>query len=264
MRSTFPREPGSERSAFPRVAEAPAERLRCLVWNGARLTLDGPDRPWAHYAKRALDVAICAAALILLAPLLLAVAAAIAVTSSGPVLFRQERWGSRRRVAPDGTTEWEAHPFRCVKFRTMEARADEAVHVNHVAAFVHGELPRDGDGWAKLDVDPRITRLGRWLRATNLDELPQLFNVLKGEMSLVGPRPVPLYEVECYPAERCLSRLGAKPGITGPWQVHGRSSVTFEEMIEMDLDYVARPSLRRDLGLLALTIPTILQRRRAT
>jgi lipopolysaccharide/colanic/teichoic acid biosynthesis glycosyltransferase len=121
----------------------------------------------------------------------------------------------------------------------------------------------DDDGWAKLDADPRITRVGRLLRATSMDELPQLLNVLAGQMSLVGPRPVPLYEVECYPTDRCLGRMGALPGITGPWQVHARSSVTFQEMIEMDLEYVAHPSLRRDLALLVLTIPSILMRRGA-
>jgi lipopolysaccharide/colanic/teichoic acid biosynthesis glycosyltransferase len=150
-----------------------------------------------------------------------------------------------------------------MKFRTMRWRADEAVHVEHVAAFVRGDLPTGANGWAKLDADPRITRVGGLLRATSLDELPQLLNVVAGQMSLVGPRPVPLYEVDCYPSERCLGRLGALPGVTGTWQVHGRSSVAFEQMIEMDLDYVAHPSLRRDLALLVLTVPSIMRRRGA-
>jgi lipopolysaccharide/colanic/teichoic acid biosynthesis glycosyltransferase len=250
----------------PRPGEAaarpPAERIRHLVWQDRLLLLPGADRPIVHTVKRVLDLVLAAVLLVLLAPAMLAIAAAVALGSRGPVLYRQERWGARRRRTPDGGVAWEARVFRCLKFRTMVRRADEAAHARHVRAFVRGELDRGG-GSFKLEGDGRVTRVGRMLRRTSLDELPQLVNVIRGEMSLVGPRPVPCYEVESYPGEWCLGRLGARPGITGLWQVHGRSVVSFEEMILMDLDYVARPSLGRDLGLLLLTVPAVLRRRGA-
>jgi lipopolysaccharide/colanic/teichoic acid biosynthesis glycosyltransferase len=237
-------------------------RARHLVWEGRSLPLPGVDRPFAHVVKRGLDVVLALLLLIVLAPVLLLILAAVALTSRGPPLFRQQRWGSRRRPAPGGGVAWETRLFGCLKFRTMRRRSGDATHAQHVRAFVRGELDGGGAGF-KLVRDPRVTRVGAGLRRTSLDELPQLINVVRGEMSLVGPRPVPPYEVESYPGEWCLARLGALPGITGPWQVDGRSTVSFEEMIRMDLDYVARPSLCRDLGLLCRTVPAVLRGRGA-
>jgi lipopolysaccharide/colanic/teichoic acid biosynthesis glycosyltransferase len=252
----------TDRRAIP--IPAVARRPRHVLWNGHRVPLQGDDRPLIHLAKRALDLVLTSLLLLVLLPLLVAIAIAIKASSEGPVLFRQTRWGSRRRVEEDGTVTWEARSFRCAKFRTMVHRADESVHAGYVRAFVRGEIAdRDGLRVFKLVGDSRVTRVGALLRRTSLDELPQFLNVLRGEMSLVGPRPVPLYEVESYPGEWCMGRLGALPGITGPWQTRARCTVPFEEMIRLDLDYVAHVSIGRDLGLMLRTLPAVLTRRGA-
>jgi len=204
-------------------------------------------------------VALAAALLVFLAPLLGCIALLIKLDSPGPVLFVQQRVGSRRR-AGNGRILWEIRTFPCYKFRSMVHNADSALHRDYIRAFVRGGT--DGAKEFKLARDPRITRAGRLLRKTSLDELPQLFNVLRGEMSLVGPRPVPTYEVAEY-QERHYERLAALPGITGIWQTRGRCQVPFEEMIRMDIDYIRRQSLWLDLKLLLLTIPAILSGRGA-
>lgn len=264
MTTTLPNQVDADvELALPSAATRAIAPTRALVFGDRRIPLDGSDRPLFHIAKRFLDLVASAVALVALSPLIAVLATAIAVSSRGPILYRQQRWGSRRRVAPDGVVEWEARLFTCIKFRTMVWQADESPHVRHVEAFVRGQLPSaDNDGF-KLRRDPRVTRVGRALRTTSLDELPQILNVLAGQMSIVGPRPVPPYEVATYPADRCLARLGALPGITGPWQVDGRSSVPFEAMMKLDLEYVAHPSLRRDLSLILRTVPCILRRRGA-
>jgi lipopolysaccharide/colanic/teichoic acid biosynthesis glycosyltransferase len=145
------------------------------------------------------------------------------------------------------------------KFRSMVQDADSAMHEAYIRDFVEGRVqPNEEQGGKfKLTNDPRVTRVGRVLRRASLDELPQLFNVLKGEMSLVGPRPVPPYEVACYrPGDH--KRLAALPGITGLWQVNGRCQVSFEEMIQMDLEYIRNASLWLDLEILLLTIPAVI------
>lgn len=245
------------------VARDPEDGGRSLLWGARAIPLPGSAPEPSHRAKRAVDLCVSVLTLVALAPLLVLICAAIALTSRGPVIFRQERWGSRRRVNPDGSVAWEARVFTCLKFRTMTSRADEAMHARHVEAFVRGELEEARPESFKMEDDPRITRVGAVLRATSLDELPQLVNVIRGEMSIVGPRPVPLYEVDSYPGDWCLVRLGALPGITGLWQVRGRSVVTFEEMIQMDVEYVTNPSLGRDLRLLVQTIPSVFTRRGA-
>jgi lipopolysaccharide/colanic/teichoic acid biosynthesis glycosyltransferase len=152
-----------------------------------------------------------------------------------------------------------------LKFRTMCADAAVSpLHRDFVRAFVAGQIPPGvGNGVLfKLADDPRLTRVGHWLRATSLDEVPQLFNVLLGTMSLVGPRPVPPYEVAAY-EDRHMLRLAAMPGMTGIWQVHGRGRTSFEEMVQMDVDYVRRRSLRLDVWLVLCTIPQVLLRRGA-
>jgi lipopolysaccharide/colanic/teichoic acid biosynthesis glycosyltransferase len=140
----------------------------------------------------------------------------------------------------------------------MRQNSDQSLHQAYIKEFVEGQAaPSDADGSKfKLTNDPRVTRIGRFIRKTSLDELPQLLNVLKGEMSLVGPRPVPTYEVAAYRAWH-HERLAALPGITGIWQVQGRCQVPFEEMIRMDIDYVRRQSPWLDLKLLFLTIPAV-------
>jgi len=198
--------------------------------------------------KRALDVVGSATALVLLSPLWAIAALAIRLDSPGPVLFRQVRIGRR------GT------PFVMFKFRSMRVDTDDTIHRHYVEALISDGTAADESGgtqYFKLRNDPRVTPVGRFLRKTSMDELPQLLNVLRGEMSLVGPRPPLLYEVEQYrPWQR--GRLAAKPGITGFWQVYGRSRVTFNEMVRMDLAYIERASYLLDLRLLLLTLPAML------
>jgi lipopolysaccharide/colanic/teichoic acid biosynthesis glycosyltransferase len=239
-----------------------APRPRHILWEGRPIPIEGDDRPLAYRVKRTLDVVVAAVVLVVLSPLLLAVALLIRCTSDGPALFVQQRWGSRRRRLRGGAVEWEARTFGCIKFRTMVDGADPDLHVRHVQAFVSGDLaPEVFEDGVKLVGDGRITPLGGLLRRTCMDELPQLLNVLRGEMSLVGPRPVPLYEVDSYPGEWCLGRLGALPGLTGTWQVSSRCVTQFDEMIRMDLEYVRRPSLLRDLTILCMTVPCVLAAR---
>jgi lipopolysaccharide/colanic/teichoic acid biosynthesis glycosyltransferase len=191
--------------------------------------------------------------LVLLSPLLLVVSVAIVLDSRGPVLFRQSRLGSVRRR--DGI--WEPRTFRIFKFRSMTVGADEGVHAEHVRAYVNGGLDTAGAGF-KLARDARVTRVGRLLRRTSLDEVPQLLNVLRGEMSLVGPRPVPVYEAVLYDS-RSARRLAALPGLTGLWQVRGRSRRTHDEMMELDLEYVEQRSLLLDLHILLATVPAVVR-----
>lgn len=215
------------------------------------------------YTKRWLDVFMTLVLLILLMPLMLLIAALISLDSPGPIIYIQERVGSRRR-SHWGQTFWEIQNFQFYKFRSMVHNADPALHEAYIKAFVEGraKIQDEAGGKFKLTHDPRVTRVGRILRRTSLDELPQLINVLKGEMSLVGPRPVPLYEAAQYQA-RHYERLASLPGLTGLWQVKGRCQVTFEEMIEMDIRYVHQQSLWLDIKILLLTIPAVLSGRGA-
>jgi exopolysaccharide biosynthesis polyprenyl glycosylphosphotransferase len=196
--------------------------------------------------KRMLDVTLAAVGLVLLAPVLAGIALAIRLDSSGPVLFRQVRMGHGGRV------------FRILKFRTMsldaDARKQEIAHLNK-----HLRLGGDPRMFKVVD-DPRVTRVGRFLRRYSLDELPQLVNVLRGEMSIVGPRPLILEEDQCVDGWG-RKRLDLKPGITGLWQVLGRDGIPFEEMVELDYRYVTAWSLLNDLKLIALTIPVLLRSR---
>jgi lipopolysaccharide/colanic/teichoic acid biosynthesis glycosyltransferase len=211
-----------------------------------------------HACKRALDIGLSGILLLLMAPLFVAIAAAIKLDSRGPVFFAQERAGSRRFTRA-GLAWWEPRVFRCHKFRSMRHYADDAVHRSFISEFVNGAgNPEASDvQLSKLSADERVTRVGSFLRRWSLDELPQLFDVLRGDMSLVGPRPVPLYEVSEYDPWH-YERLAAKPGITGTWQVYGRGRVTFADMMRMDISYVRRHSLAADLRLLLLTLPAVL------
>jgi lipopolysaccharide/colanic/teichoic acid biosynthesis glycosyltransferase len=208
--------------------------------------------------KRCMDVLLAASLLVLLAPLLLIIAVLIKLDSPGPVIFAQERVGARRRYK-DGRAIWEIRNFPFYKFRSMVHGADQSLHQMYIKAWVEGRVEASGTAGVKFKLhnDPRVTRVGRILRKTSLDELPQLVNVLKGEMSLVGPRPVPTYEVVEYETAH-YDRLAALPGITGLWQVKGRCQVSFEDMIRMDVDYVRNQSLWLDIKILFLTIPAVL------
>ncbi len=212
--------------------------------------------------KRGLDVVLATALLVLLAPVLIAIVVAIRLDSPGSAIFVQERVGARRRTGAGrtgaGRTAWEIQNFPVYKFRSMVNDADQSLHQAHVKAWIDGQVEASEDGAKfKLANDPRVTRVGRFLRKTSLDELPQLVNVVKGDMSLGGPRPVPTYEVAEYD-DWHHGRLAALPGITGLWQVKGRGEVSFDEMIRMDIEYVRTASLRLDLTILVLTIPAVL------
>jgi lipopolysaccharide/colanic/teichoic acid biosynthesis glycosyltransferase len=198
--------------------------------------------------KRAIDLAGSVALLGALSPVLGVCAAAVRLSSPGPILFRQ------RRIGRDGRT------FEMLKFRTMYENVDQKAHQEYVARLIAGTADRhaaDGTAVFKLVGDRRITPIGHWLRRLSLDELPQLLNVLRGDMSLVGPRPPLPYEVEHY-TPRHLERLAVTPGITGLWQVSGRSRTTFEEMIDLDLTYIERWSVPLDLQILLRTLPVVI------
>ena len=197
----------------------------------------------ARAVKRGMDVSGALLLLALFAPLMLVIAVAIRIESRGPAMFRQDR------VGRGGTR------FRIVKFRTMVRDAEELR-----AKLV--PLSKSPD-WLLLDIDPRITRVGRFLRMTSLDELPQLFNVLKGEMSLVGPRPLMLEDHHRVGEEWALNRLDLTPGMTGLWQVLGRTTIPFEEMIKLDYLYVTNWTLWGDVKLVLKTFPIVFARRGA-
>lgn len=199
--------------------------------------------------KRALDVTLAVVALLLMLPLLCVIALAVRCTSPGPVLFRQERVGRH------GAT------FTMLKFRTMQTDNDDAAHREYVKRLLTEEAPPDGGarGVYKLVRDPRLTRIGHVLRAASLDELPQLVNVLTGDMSLVGPRPALAWEVALYRPEH-RRRLEVKPGLTGLWQVSGRSALTMRQALDLDVEYVERRSLGLDLALLARTGPALFRK----
>lgn len=244
-------------------------------------------RPQAYgIAKRVLDVIAAGLALVLLSPLLLIAALLVRFTSPGPVLFRQQRVGEGGRV------------FMMYKFRSMRVDADSMLHQLAYERFVQGQ---GGDGKVGHDVltlaglvpvdvvgaadsggarpgqlraalqrlraalastDPRVTGVGHLLRLTSLDELPQLYNVLVGDMSLVGPRPPIPYEVRYYKTKH-LRRLSVLPGLTGFWQVYGRNRVSFEQMVDMDIAYIESRSFWLDLKLLLLTVPSMVLHRTA-
>jgi lipopolysaccharide/colanic/teichoic acid biosynthesis glycosyltransferase len=196
--------------------------------------------------KRLIDVLGSLFLLAILSPVFLVVAAAIKLNSRGPVLFRQKRIGEH------GT------PFTFLKFRSMYTNNDPSEHEEYVRQLIAGQAEKkpangNGGGVFKLANDPRITLVGKILRRSSLDELPQLINVLRGEMSLVGPRPPVPYEVEAYATWHRRRLLEAKPGITGLWQVHGRSRVEFDEMVRLDLRYARDCSPLLDLKILLQT-----------
>jgi lipopolysaccharide/colanic/teichoic acid biosynthesis glycosyltransferase len=195
-------------------------------------------------ACRTLDLAVALVALVLLTPLLLAIALWIRLDSRGPALFRQERRGR------------DMEPFVVNKFRSMQVNTPNDEHVAYVQSLIAGDAERK-ETLFKLVADERVTRAGRLLRKSSLDELPQLVNVLIGNMSLVGPRPCLDYELEKYPPH-AYGRFAVKPGITGLWQVSGRSQLSFDEMIALDLDYAGQQSFWFNVRILLRTLPVVL------
>jgi lipopolysaccharide/colanic/teichoic acid biosynthesis glycosyltransferase len=195
--------------------------------------------------KRVFDIAASAVLLLLLSPIFVLIAALVKLKSSGPVFFRQSRVGEHGRL------------FTMFKFRTMGANADNAIHKEFVSQLINGSSPSGDEPSSeapfKIVNDPRVTSIGRLLRKTSLDELPQLLNVLCGDMSLVGPRPPLPYEVELYKPWHYRRVLEAKPGITGLWQVSGRSRTTFDDMVRLDLRYAKKPSAWTDIKILLAT-----------
>jgi len=208
-------------------------------------------RKFSSSIKRIMDIAGSMLALVVNAPVFLAVAIAIKASSKGPVFFRQQRVGQHGKL------------FTFLKFRSMYVDNDSSVHKEYVRQLIAGQADKqpssgNGKGFYKLTNDDRVTRVGAFLRRTSLDELPQLINVLKGEMSLVGPRPPVRYEVEAYDIWHRRRLLEAKPGITGLWQVNGRSRVKFDEMVRLDLRYARTWSPWLDIKILARTPRAVL------
>jgi lipopolysaccharide/colanic/teichoic acid biosynthesis glycosyltransferase len=193
-------------------------------------------------AKRALDLAASGLGVVLAAPVFVVIAAAVKLDSPGPVLFRQQRVGLGGR------------PFLLYKFRTMDQLADEQEHQRYVSKLIKGggSAETTEATWVPIDKDPRVTRTGSFLRRSHLDELPQLLNILRGDMSLVGPRPPIPYEVELYEPWH-LDRLAVRPGMTGLWQATGWGKLSFDDGVRLDIEYVRRRSFGLDLRIMLRT-----------
>ncbi len=273
--------PGSS-TASTKLARRPLSSPPEVVDAGIMSRL--PTLPLTYrVAKRSLDIAVSATVLLVLSPLLALTALVIVLTSRGPALFRQQRVGEGGRL------------FTMYKFRSMYPDADHTLHQIAYTHFMRGRggngkvgretlslaameqpSPKAAGalataerrrGWLRQQLhllrpllhaeDPRITPIGALIRLTSIDELPQLFNVLIGDMTLVGPRPPIPYEVRLY-RQKHLLRLTVRPGITGLWQVYGRNRVVFEKMVDMDLEYIRRRTFRLDIKLLFLTLPALL------
>jgi len=208
-------------------------------------------RKVAYFMKRSMDIVGSIVALILCCPLFVVIALAIKLTSKGSIVFKQERVGRY------------GLRFKLLKFRSMKCVNDRSIHQEYVRRFIAGEadsarVDHNQNVVYKIQDDARVTRVGKFLRKTSLDELPQFINVLKGEMSLVGPRPPIPYELEAYQIWHRRRVLEAKPGITGLWQVNGRSRITFNEMVRLDLQYAKTWSLWLDIKILLQTPRAVL------
>lgn len=215
------------------------------------------DKMIYYFFKRALDVLVSLVALIFLAPIMAIIALAIKLDSPGPVFFAQKRIGATRWTR-EGFSYWKKADFHCYKFRSMYHNCDQNLHKSYVEALMQhnrakmAELQGEEVDACKLVHDPRITRVGYWLRKTSLDELPQLWNILIGDMTLVGPRPSIPYEYEMYKSWY-YPRLKAKQGLTGLWQVTARSSADFDEMVNLDIEYVENQSFWLDIKIIFKT-----------
>lgn len=225
-----------QRLRLPNVTTASDVRAHAYVGAGPR----------GRAFKRAFDIAAALAAMVVLSPLLLLIAAAVRIDSRGPVIFKQQRLGRDLRT------------FSMWKFRSMKAEAGDALHREAVKRTAESHR-REVGTFKSLD-DPRVTRFGRFIRAWNLDELPNLVNILRGDMSIVGPRPALDYELPYY-KDWYYRRFAVKPGLTGLWQVKRADAEDFDEMIRMDVEYVEALSFWTDLRLIAMTIPSIIRER---
>ena len=223
--------------------------------NALRLVLEG--RGAYYIAKRIIDFALALILLVLLSPLMLLTAIAILIYSPGPIYFKQERVGAIRQ-SHGGHFYWKRVTFPCYKFRTMKMDADPSIHQAYIKALIENDeaqmtaLQGAPTQPRKLVNDSRITRPGKFLRKTSLDELPQLLNVIIGDMSLVGPRPAIPYEVEMYKSWQ-FRRLEAQPGITGLQQVTARSTTDFDQQVRLDIEYVDNQSLWLDMKIIFRT-----------
>jgi exopolysaccharide biosynthesis polyprenyl glycosylphosphotransferase len=236
----------------PRLFEIVGPNAGIHAFEGLSLVGLPPSQlsPSSRFVKRSLDYLVALTLIVLLAPTFLIIAAAIVLDSDGPVLFRQRRLGANMR------------PFTVLKFRTMRVDTDQEEHRRYIASTLTSDASPNANGLYKLDRSTSVTRVGQFLRKTSLDELPQLFNVLAGEMSLVGPRPCLEYETEGF-AEHHYERFLMPPGLTGLWQVTARARSTFGEALDMDVEYVRGWSFGLDVRLLLKT-PFSLVRMRAT
>ena len=226
------------------------------------------DRDYFYYLiKRVIDVLLASFFLVILSPIMAVIAILIVLDSRGSAIFYQERVGSKRWTH-GGFSYWQRSGFTCYKFRTMVRNADSSLHRSYVQAHINNDhksmdkLQGDKTETRKLVHDPRVTRLGKFLRKSSLDELPQFWNVIKGDMSLVGPRPPITYEVEVYEPWH-LQRLEGLPGLTGLWQVSGRSSMDFDDSVRLDIQYINTRSLSQDLKIIIKTPLAIITTRGA-
>lgn len=233
--------------SFPKLKPFPKPFETEITSIHIELAFLNRSRQWLYKlqqgAKRLFDVIVASLGLIAIAPVLLAIALLIKCTSNGPVLYTSERIGKNFK------------PFGMYKFRTMCVNADCQQEALRQQANLQGEL-------FKIENDPRVTAAGKWLRAFSLDELPQLLNVIKGDMSLVGPRPLPKDESALF-QEPYTIRFHVHPGITGLWQVSGRSKLSFPQLCRLEMDYVTQWNVWMDLRILAQTIPAVLFRKGA-
>jgi len=253
VRVAFKESLGEERSAnisvsfhfFPKEWEEGDSDHTASIALYPDLSRNEENRKFALGVKRAMDIAGSAAALVLFSPVFAAIALAIRLGSKGPVLFRQERLGQYGK------------PFTVLKFRSMRTDCDSSIHEEYVNKFITGKVEGENEAGSekvyKLQRDPRITRVGHFLRKTSLDEFPQFWNVLRGDMSLVGPRPPIAYEFRAYDVWHRRRVLETKPGITGLWQVNGRSRTRFDDMVRLDLKYARGWSLWLDVKILLQT-----------
>ena len=237
---------GSRSSLGTNCVMTPSARQLTQARYRLGMSDDSRQNAWQGFARRIIDITLSAIALVAASPLMLAIALAVRATSPGPALFKQQRVGRDQKL------------FVCYKFRTMRAGCDDGALRDLLARQLRGEDTCIRGSW-KLANDDRITGFGSLLRKTSLDELPQLLNVLRGDMSLVGPRPMLDWQVEAFP-RGFDERFTVRPGITGLWQVSGRSTVGTLEMLRLDLSYVRQRSLGRDFAIMARTIPVVLRR----
>lgn len=243
--------------AFSQQQSATLTQSKMYTQASSTETVASQNTVASYYSKRLLDLTLIGLSSLFLIPVLVIVGLLIKLDSPGPIFYRQQRVGAKPKFH-NGYVKWETASFSIFKFRSMYSDTDDAIHQAHVRAWMNGELDDDGaQAKAKVKNDSRITRIGHFIRKTSIDELPQLLNVVRGEMSLVGPRPVPEYEVAQYDPEH-YERLKALPGMTGLWQVLGRGMVSFEEMMELDIRYVRTRSLGRDILILLKTLPAVM------